>query len=261
MLQELRIRNFAIIDEVDLALAKGFNVLTGETGAGKSIILNAVQLLMGDKATEELIRSSEEEASVEALFDLSGNKRVKESIQGKHGRSQDAGDEDTLIVRRVISRSGRGKVFVNGHLATLGMLSEIGEELLSIYGQHEHQTLQRVETHVDILDEFGGFIELRDEFQKAFQEFIALSEEVNRIRSEQERRAKEQDLMAFQAKEIEASGLQMGEEEALKEEKRILVHAEKLMGFAHFSEETLCGKKVPPRKIQAILRKGERSKG
>jgi DNA repair protein RecN (Recombination protein N) len=262
MLQELRIRNFAIIDEVDLALAKGFNVLTGETGAGKSIILNAVQLLMGDKATEELIRSSEEEASVEALFDLSGNKGVKERIQEKHGRSQDSGDEDTLIVRRVISRSGRGKVFVNGHLATLGMLSEIGEELLSIYGQHEHQTLQRVETHVDILDEFGGFVELRDEFQKTFQEFIALSEEVKRIRSEQERRAKEQDLMAFQAKEIEASGLQMGEEEARKEERRILTHAEKLMGFGHFSEETLCGEEGSTlARIQAILRKGREIEG
>src|SRR5512136_1097787 len=222
MLVELRIKNFAIIDELNLSFSKGFNILSGETGAGKSIILNAVHLLLGDKATEEWIRSSEEEANVEALFDLSGNSEIREKIKEKAPHVQGTGEEDSLLIRRVISRSGRGKIFINGNMATLGALSEIGEELLSIYGQHEHQTLQRVETHVDILDEFGGFVELRDEFQKTFQEFIALSEEVKRIRSEQERRVKEQDLMAFQTKEIEASGLQMGEEEALKEERRIL---------------------------------------
>ena len=102
---------------------------------------------------------------------------------------QGAGEEDSLIIRRVISRSGRGKVFINGNLATLGVLSEVGEGLLSIYGQHEHQSLQRVETHIDILDEFGGLLGLREEFQKQYQEFVSLSEEVERIRAEKERRS------------------------------------------------------------------------
>ena len=156
MLIELRIKNFAIIDELNLSFSKGFNILTGETGAGKSIILNAVHLLLGDKATEEWIRSSEEEANVEAVFDISGNSEIKEKIQEKAPHLQGAGEEDSLLIRRLISRSGRGKVFINGNLATLGMLSEVGEGLLSVYGQHEHQSLQRVETHVDILDEFGA---------------------------------------------------------------------------------------------------------
>ena len=202
MLQELRIKNFAIIDELNLSFSKGFNILTGETGAGKSIILNAVHLLLGDKATEEWIRSSEEEASVEALFDISGNREVKEKIKEKVPQLQGSGEEDSLLIRRVISRSGRGKVFINGNLATLGVLSEIGEELLSIYGQHEHQSLQRVETHIDILDEFGGLLGLREEFQKQYQEFISLSEEVERIRTEKERRAKERELMAFQSRRL-----------------------------------------------------------
>jgi len=257
MLLELRIKNFAIIDELNLSFSKGFNILTGETGAGKSIILNAVHLLLGDKATEEWIRSSEEEASVEALFEISGNLEIKGKIKEKTPHLQGAGEEDSLLIRRVISRSSRGKVFINGNLATLGMLSEVGEGLLSIYGQHEHQSLQRMETHIDILDEFGGLLGLREEFQKQYQEYISLSEEVERIRAEKERRAKERELMAFQSKEIEAYGIQIGEEESLKEERIILTHAKKLADFAHASEETLYAEEGSTiERIQRILNQG-----
>jgi len=257
MLQELRIKNFAIIDELNLSFSKGLNILTGETGAGKSIILNAVHLLLGDKATEELIRTSEEEASIEALFDISGNQEVKERVKEKAQRLPGKGEEDSLLIRRVISRSGRGKALINGNLGTLGMLSEIGEDLLSVYGQHEHQSLQRVETHVDILDEFGGLLGLREEFQRNFQQFTSLSEEVKKIREEKERRAKERDLMAFQSKEIEASRIQVGGEEALKEEKRILIHAQKLTAFADASEEGLYGENGSViERIQSILSQG-----
>ena len=258
MLQELRIRNFAIIDELNLSFSKGFNILTGETGTGKSIILNAVQLLLGDKATDELVRGSEEEASVEALFDISENREVMEGVKEKGERFQAIGEEESLLIRRVISRSGRGRVFINGNLATLGMLSEIGEELLSIYGQHEHQSLQRVETHIDILDEFGGLLGLREEFQKHFQKFISLSEEVKKIREEKERRNKERELMTFQLREIEASGIQVKEEESLKEERSVLTHAKKLMEFAYASEEMLYGEEGSAiERIQTILRQGQ----
>jgi DNA repair protein RecN (Recombination protein N) len=257
MLLELRIKNFAIIDELNLSFSKGFNILTGETGAGKSIILNAVHLLLGDKATEEWIRSSEEEANVEALFDISGNSEIKEKIKEKAPHLQGTGEEDSLLIRRVISRSGRGKVFINGNLATLGVLSGVGEGLLSIYGQHEHQSLQRVETHVDILDEFGGLLGLREEFQKQYLEFVSLSEEVEKIRAEKERRAKERELMVFQSREIETSGIQIGEEESLKEDRTILTHAKKLMDFAHVSEETLYSEEGSTiEKIQRILNQG-----
>ena len=257
MLQELRIKNFAIIEELELSFLRGFNVITGETGAGKSIILSAVHLLLGDKATDELIRSSEEEASVEALFDVSGHKKVMEKIKEKHSKAQNEGEE-VFVIRRVLSRSGRGKVFVNANLATLGMLSEIGEELLSIYGQHEHQTLQRVETHMDILDEFGELAEVRDDVRSHFEKLTSLSQEIGRIRNEKDRRIKERDLMAFQSKEIEASKIQAGEEEAWREERRILVHAEKLMGFANLSEEAIYGEEDSALgRIQTILRKGQ----
>ena len=257
MLQELRIKNFAIIDGLNLSFTKGLNILTGETGAGKSIILNAVQLLLGDKATDELVRGVEEEANVEALFDISENREARERLSQRGQRLDGIGEEDSLLIRRVISRSGRGKVFINGNLSTLGMLAEIGEALLSIYGQHEHQSLQRVETHTDILDEFGGLSELREEFQKQFQKFKVLSEEIERIRAEKERRAKEHELMAFQSREIERSGIQPEEEKALREERRILAHAEKLMSFASASEGVLYGDEGSAiDKIQTILSQG-----
>ena len=258
MLQELRIKNFAIIDELDLSFSKGFNILTGETGAGKSIILNAVQLLLGDRASEELIRSSEEEASVEALFDISKNREVKGRIQEKGQRLSSVEERDSLLVRRVVSRSGRGKAFINGNLATLGMLSEIGEELLSIYGQHEHQSLQRVDTHIDILDEFGELMELRDEFQNLFQRFTSLSQELERIRGEKERREKERELRTFQSKEIEKAGIRIGEEEGLKEEKKVLAHAKKLTDFANASEEVLYSTEGSAiERIQSVLHQGK----
>ncbi len=257
MLQELRIKNFAIIDELNLSFSKGLNILSGETGAGKSIILNAVHLLLGDKATEEWIRSSEEEASVEAIFDISGNAEVKKRLKDKVSHLQGEGEENSLLIRRVISRSGRGKVFINGSLATLGVLSEAGEGLLSIYGQHEHQSLQRVETHVDILDEFGALFGLREEFQQQYQEFVSLSEEVERIRAEKERSSKERELMAFQSREIEASRIQPGEEESLKEERGILHHAKKLMDFAHRSEEMIYTEEGSAiERIQRIISQG-----
>jgi len=257
MLQELRIRNFAIIDEVNLSFSKGFNVITGETGAGKSIILNAVHLLMGDKAGEELIRSSEEEASVEALFDISGNREVKEKVKEKASRVNDPQEEDSCLVRRVISRSGRGKAFLNEYLSTLGTLSELGEKLLSIYGQHEHQSLQRMETHLDILDEFGELVHLRQEYQDHFERFVSLSGEIKEIQEEKERGIKEKELMAFQLKEIEASGIQKGEEETLREEQRVFSHARKLMDFVNLSNELLYeGEGAIVERVQMILRQG-----
>jgi len=260
MLMELRIKNLAIIDELDITFSRGFNVLTGETGAGKSIILNAVHLLLGDKATEELIRSSEEEASIEALFDISGNKGVQGKIREKIPKAAESGEDDALLIRRLISRSGRGRTFINGNLATLGMLSEIGEELLTIYGQHEHQTLQQVETHIDILDEFGSLLELRAVLQNRFDEFNSVSEAVRRIREEREKRLKDRELMAFQSREIETSGIQPGEEETLREEKRILTHAKKLAEFANLSEEALYGEEGSViGRIQTILRQGRDS--
>lgn len=258
MLQELRIRNFAIIDEIDLSFSKGFNVITGETGTGKSIILNAVNLLLGDKAGEELIRTSEEEASVEALFDISNHPEVQDKIREKFPRVSPADQENTCLIRRVLSRSGRGKSFLNEHLTTLGTLSEIGEKLINLYGQHEHQSLLRSETHLDILDELGGLIKLREAYQEHFERFLSLTGEMRKLREEKERGIQEKDFLLFQLHEIASAHLQAGEEEALREERKILTHAKKLMDFINRSNDLLYdGNGAMIEQIQTILRQGK----
>jgi DNA repair protein RecN (Recombination protein N) len=150
MLTELNIRNFAIIDELKVTFDGGLNVISGETGAGKSIIIGAVGLLLGDRANADMIRSFEDAAVVEALFDIRGQDGLREKI-GDLG----FGDGEDLIVRRVVSRSGKNRVYINGALASLASLAAIGESLINICGQHEHQMILTLK-HTDILDEFGG---------------------------------------------------------------------------------------------------------
>lgn len=254
MLHELRIRNFAIIDELNLSFSKGLNILTGETGAGKSIILSAVELLRGEKAGDEVVRTHEEEAVIEAIFDLSENPGILKKFKYKKPETE----ELTLLIKRIISRSGRGRVYINGNLSTLGMLSEISDELLSIYGQHDHQLLQKVETHIDILDEFGRLLDLGEEFQRYFEKYTFQLEEIKKIREESEKRAREKELIEFQIKEIEASNIEVGEDEALKAERNVLINAKRLIEFSNLAEELLySGDGSAIEKLQRIIHEGE----
>ena len=153
MLRELRIKNFAVIDEVALDLAPGLNVLTGETGAGKTIVLNALGLVSGGRVSADIIRHGEEEASVEALFES-----FPAPLTGKL-REGGYEIEDDLVVKRIVSRSGKNRVYLNGGLCPLGLLSDMGPSLIHIYGQHEHQMLLRAESHLELLDAYGGLDE------------------------------------------------------------------------------------------------------
>ncbi|HEX2261440.1 MAG TPA: AAA family ATPase [Candidatus Binatia bacterium] len=146
MLRELRIKNFAVIDELALELEPGLNVLTGETGAGKSIILNALGLISGGRVTSEVIRHNEDEATVEALFE-----DVPEAVRQKL-HEVGCGIDDELIIKRVVSRAGKNRIYLGGSLCPLSVLSEIGPSMVHIYGQHEHHALLKPETHVGLLD-------------------------------------------------------------------------------------------------------------
>jgi DNA repair protein RecN (Recombination protein N) len=234
MLAELHIENLAIIDHVHIDFNEGLNVLTGETGAGKSIILNALNLILGDRAKDDIIRSHEEEGFVEALFDCTANPQIRQWL-GEKGIDV----EDTVVIRRVLSRRDKGKVYINGHLATLQMASLIAEELLNIYGQHQHQVLRKVENHLDILDEFGGLYPLRAEFQEAYKGQQQLERRLQELRAEKDRGERERDLWAFQLKEIEAARLVPGEEENLKQERNLLKNAQRLLQLAESSERML----------------------
>lgn len=223
MLCELSIRNFAIIDRLQVQFGLGFNVLTGETGAGKSIIIDAVGLLLGDRARPELIRTGEEEATVEALFDLSALPRLRTELA-----LQGLEDGEELLVKRVVARSGKNRVYLNGSLAKLGQLQPLTAQLLAIYGQHEHQNLQRADQHLAMLDDFAGLGSDLEAYQQFFQEVQGLESRLEQLDAAARERAQRLDLLGFQSRELAAAALRPGEDEELAAERLLLQHAERL---------------------------------
>jgi len=236
MLTELSIRNVAIIDHLQLSFGPGLNLLTGETGAGKSIIIDALTLVCGGRASADLIRTGEDEATVEALFDLSGLPVLRERLQEA---GLEAGDE--LLIKRTLSRSGRNRVYLNGSLATLGQLTDIGRQLVTIHGQHESQALLRPDYHLVLLDAFAGTVALRQRFGAAFDRWRQLGDRLAHFDEQERDAAHRLDLVAFQADEIAAARLQPGEEQQLVEQQRLLANAERLSCSTGGAYEALYG--------------------
>jgi DNA repair protein RecN (Recombination protein N) len=233
MLRELRIKNFAIIDEVVLQLGQGLNIITGETGAGKSIILSALGLISGERGSSDIIRHKEEEATVEALFET-----VPLSLSGQ--LSEAGFDIDgELVIKRILNRSGRNRIYLNGSLCPLSLLAQVGTSLVHIYGQHEHHTLLQPETHLNLLDAFAN-LDVKAVSMK--QRFHKLSDTWNRLietRDALEKQRREKALLEAQAEEIAGSRLKPGEEEELRSSRNILAHAEKLHQGCREGEEIL----------------------
>ena len=236
MLTDLFIKNFAIIDNLHVSFREGLNVLTGETGAGKSIIIDAVNLVLGGRASADLIRTGEEEAAVEALFDISGREDIKAQLA-------DCGIEcdGELLVKRTVSRSGRNRVFAGGSLSTISSLADLARKLINIYGQHESQTLLKTENHMLLLDGFAGLTPLRNEFADIYESYRRLSDDLRGLEEGEREAARRIDLLSFQSNEIAAASLRPGEEEALEEERRLLVHAEKLHNNSMNAFEAIYG--------------------
>jgi len=236
MLTELNIRNFAIIDELKVAFDGGLNVISGETGAGKSIIIGAVGLLLGDRANADMIRSFEDAAVVEALFDIREQEGLRKKIS-----ELGYGDGEELIVRRVVSRSGKNRVYINGALASLASLAAIGESLINICGQHEHQMILDPENHTDILDEFGSLMSLRSAYRESYDRYRALNERLIGLQELRRKKEEREELLRFQIGEISQAGLRAGEDTALMDEKKVLANVQKLIDLAQAAYETLYG--------------------
>ena len=183
MLKELSIRNFAIIDDLKINFSAGLTILSGETGAGKSIILNAVNLLLGSRASADLVRTGAETAELEGLFQISQTGSIAESLS-VHGYDPAEG----LLIRRIISRSDGNRVYVNGRLATIGLLNAITENLASISGQHAHQGLLKEEQHLLILDQFGRLMALRRQTYDNYHQILPLVEKLNNLNTFRRRR-------------------------------------------------------------------------
>ncbi len=234
MLRELSIKNFAIIDDLHICFSDGLTILSGETGAGKSIILNAVNLLLGSRATIQLIRTDAESAELEATFQIAFKSRVSE-IMVQHGYNS----SEELLIRRIISRNGRHRIYINGRLATIQLLNSITENLASISGQHEHQGLLKEEQQLLILDQFGGLAPLRKRVSKLFHEILPLITELKKLNAIKDRQSEHIELLEFQKKEIIQTSITPGEDSALEKERMRLKNGETLYQAAHDSIEAL----------------------
>ena len=210
MLHALVIKNFAIIEDLRIEFGSGLSVLTGETGAGKSIIIQAVNLLLGSRASADLVRTGKGNAELEAVFDI-----APDSHAARLMADQDMEIEDGLIIRRVVSAEGKSKIYVNSRQSTLDFLKQVTENLAGVSSQHAHQGLLREDQHLDILDEFAHTFELRKDVVGLYRQIVPLKKEIAALRVGKEKAEKELALLQFQVDEIETANIQPGEDDEL----------------------------------------------
>ena len=230
MLQFLNISNIALIDDMQVEFESGLNLLTGETGSGKSIIVDALGVLIGGRFTSELIKSGSERASIEGLFSVTSNPDLELILE-----NAGLGATNELIIRRELSTTGRNKIFINNQLATQSLLRDLRPYLVDIHGQGDQQTLFNPETHLEILDAFAGNGLLRTEVAEAFQQWTRFRHELDSLRHDEAEKFQLVDTLKFQITELERAQLSIGEDERLEEERRRLANVEKLTSLCQSS--------------------------
>jgi DNA repair protein RecN (Recombination protein N) len=239
MLLELRIENFAIIDHLELFFAPGLITFTGETGAGKSIIIDAVETLMGGRAESNIVRAGAERANVEGVFRIpTVSRRLVIDILQREALLNDEsqGEADIVMLGREIRRNGRSIARINGRSVNVGLLSEVGEILIDVHGQSEHLSLLRVRHHLSLLDSFANVGDLLSEYGVTYRRLQTVRGELSELRRSESDAARRIDLLNYQINEIEAAHLRPGEEQELKEERNRLANAE---GLATITQEAL----------------------
>lgn len=227
MLEHLHIRNVALIKESEISFGDGLNILTGETGAGKSMIIDSLQFALGGRAGKDFLRHGEKQAAVEALFSVQS-----QALTEKLAENGIAPEEDgTLLITRTLSEAGKSVCRINGSTVTVGMLKEIAEDMIDIYGQHEHQSLLNPVKHIRLLDRFcgAGFGEAMEEYKNSRQKLKDLEKQLAILIGDESQREQRMDMLLFQKEEIEAAELQEGEEDALLEQKKRLSSMERLI--------------------------------
>ncbi|KEO83279.1 DNA repair protein RecN [Tumebacillus flagellatus] len=239
MLMELTVRNFALIEEVHLSLESGLNILTGETGAGKSILLDAMSLILGGRASSDSVRQGAAKATIEALFAVPASKEFLELCE-EYGIDLDEENESVLISRE-LSAAGKNVCRVNGRMVTVQMLRRFGQYLMSMHGQHEHQTLTDPHEQLALIDAFGGdkLLELRAAVAESFQKYHDARRKLREAQVGEQERIQRLDIAQFQLSEIQEAKLRPGEDADLEEERKKLAHAEKLFAAANASYERL----------------------
>jgi len=226
MLIQLSVENIAIIEKLTVELEDGLNILTGETGAGKSILIDAVNALLGGRVLRDMIRTGEEKAKVEAVFQAP--KKLDEVLSSM---GIDSEEDGTLVISRQFSTTGRNICRVNGSLVTVAQLKEIGEYLIDIHGQNDNQSLLRNQAQIDYLDKFSGSELLREkeEYQKLLADFRQIDRKIAELKAKEKERARLEDLYRYQVNEIEAANLKKGEDAELSQQSRLLSNAEEII--------------------------------
>jgi DNA repair protein RecN (Recombination protein N) len=227
VLTSLYIKNHALIDEIEVEFENGLNVLTGETGAGKSTIIEALSLILGERASADIVRKGAEKAVVEGVLNVGGNRQLKRLLEENQIEFS-----DELLLHREVSIKGQSRCFVNDTPTTLAVLSQIGDLLVDLHGQHQHQSLLKVDTHIDQLDEYSGTASLLSDFQRSHNRLKGLLTKLHELRRREQQLKEKLDLYEFQIKEIDAVNPRSGEEEELEKELKILENAEKLFEVA-----------------------------
>jgi DNA repair protein RecN (Recombination protein N) len=235
MILEISIKNLAVIDDIRIKFENGLNILTGETGAGKSIIINAINLILGDRANAKMIRTGEENAEVEAFFSIDKNSFAWDKM-----KKNDFEPEQGLIIRRIIAKNNRHKIYINQRLATAQILNEITKNLASVSGQHEHQSLLDEKNNIYFLDSFAGLGDKRKNVEQIFNEINQLKEKINSLYSQKKSIEKELELISFQKQEIENANLcDPNEDIKLEEELKKLKNAKQLIETSLKASSTL----------------------
>ncbi len=224
MLKTLLIKDYALIENIQVEFGKGLNIITGETGAGKSIIIDAMGLLLGERASTEIVRKGAEKSIVEGIYDVKGNQRIKRLVE-----ENDIDFTDDLIVRREISLKGTNRCFLNDTPVTLNIIKEAGDLLVDLHGQHEHQSLLRTETHIEMLDEFADLNKHLEDFRLLSSNLYNLTKELRELKSKENIIKEKRELYDFQIKEIDAVSPKLNEETQLEDELKILENSERLI--------------------------------
>lgn len=237
MLLQLEINNIALIEKVSIEMGKGLNILTGETGAGKSIIIDSINAILGARIPKDLIRTGTEKALVEAIFQVD-NERLADLFESIGIEPEEDG---TLIISREFTLSGKNTCRVNGKMATVSMLKEIGERIIDIHGQFDNQSLLRTENHIELLDSFGGgqIGILKREYSSLLAEYKGIKSKLNEISGDKRERERKIDLLQFQIDEIKKARLKTGEEEELNKQRLILANSEKIINALSYAYDLL----------------------
>jgi len=223
MLKSFEVKDYALIEHISVEFGNGLNIITGETGAGKSILIDAMSLLLGERASTEVVRKGAQKSYVEGIFNVKGNRKVKSLLD-----ENDVDFNDELIIRREISLKGSNRCFINDTPVNLNLVKDVGNLLVDLHGQHEHQSLLRNETHIDYLDEFGDCEELLLQYRKIYSDLLHKENELKKLQEKESSIKEKRDFYSFQIKEIDTISPQEDEEEKLVAELKILENSEKL---------------------------------